>query len=290
MNGAYPNKTIELLYERASCRSFGEEPIPDETLDVVLAAAAHAATGGNLQPYSIIKVLDSEVRQRLMALCGDQPFIGQAPVSLVFCIDFRRLERWAALEKAPFSARRAFRHFWISFQDVVICAQTVCTAANAMGLGAVYVGTVLECLEELRDLLKLPKGVFPVVMVCLGYPRGQLVPKQKLGVDVVVHDEVYREMTDEELLRAYDEKYGGQTFEATPERVDSIARACREVHGDDYAEEFLARVRRDGHLNTAQRVFGLNYPADDMPRRNRCIMSAARNAGLDWFDQGSEEQ
>jgi len=290
VNGAYPNKTIELLYERASCRSLGEEPIPDETLDVVLAAAAHAATGGNLQPYSIIKVLDSEVRQRLMALCGDQPFIGQAPVSLVFCIDFRRLERWAALEKAPFSARRAFRHFWISFQDVVICAQTVCTAANAMGLGAVYVGTVLECLEELRDLLKLPKGVFPVVMVCLGYPRGQLVPKQKLGVDVVVHDEVYREMTDEELLRAYDEKYGGQTFEATPERVDSIARACREVHGDDYAEEFLARVRRDGHLNTAQRVFGLNYPADEMPRRNRCIMSAARNAGLDWFDQGSEEQ
>lgn len=290
VNGAYPNKTIELLYERASCRSFGEEPIPDETLDVVLAAAAHAATGGNLQPYSIIKVLDSEVRQRLMALCGDQPFIGQAPVSLVFCIDFRRLERWAALEKAPFSARRAFRHFWISFQDVVICAQTVCTAANAMGLGAVYVGTVLECLEELRDLLELPKGVFPVVMVCLGYPRGQLVPKQKLGVDVVVHDEVYREMTDEELLRAYDEKYGGQTFEATPERVDSIARACREVHGDDYAEEFLARVRRDGHLNTAQRVFGLNYPADEMPRRNRCIMSAARNAGLDWFDQGSEEQ
>jgi len=116
VNGAYPNKTIELLYERASCRSFGEEPIPDETLDVVLAAAAHAATGGNLQPYSIIKVLDSEVRQRLMALCGDQPFIGQAPVSLVFCIDFRRLERWAALEKAPFSARRAFRHFWISFR------------------------------------------------------------------------------------------------------------------------------------------------------------------------------
>jgi len=173
---------------------------------------------------------------------------------------------------------------------VIICAQTVCTAANAMGLGAVYVGTVLECLEELRDLLKLPTGVFPVVMVCLGYPKGQLAPRRKLGVDVVVHDETYREMTDEELLRAYGEKYGGQTFEATPERVTSIARAWREVHGDDYAEEFLARVKRDGHVNMAQRVFGLNYPADEMPRRNRYIMGAARNAGFDWFDQGSEEQ
>mgnify|MGYP001171169827 FL=1 len=290
VNDTYPNETMKLLCERASCRSFREEAVPDETLDAVLTAATCAATGGNLQPYSVIKVLDVQARQRLMTLCGDQAFIGKAPVSLVFCIDFNRLERWAALEKAPFSARRAFRHFWISFQDVVICAQTVCTAANAMGLGAVYVGTVLECLKELRDLLKLPEGVFPVVMVCLGYPRGQLVPKRKLGVDVVVHDGVYREMTDEELLRAYDEKYGGQTFEATPERVDSIARACREVHGDDYAEEFLARVKQDGHLNMAQRMFGLNYPADEMPRRNRCIMSAARNAGLDWFDQGSEEQ
>ncbi|MGI6130780.1 MAG: nitroreductase family protein [Bacillota bacterium] len=289
MDHAYPNETMRLLCERASCRSFKDEPIPDEVLDAVLTAATCAATGGNLQPYSVIRVLDAQVRQRLMVLCGNQPFIGKAPVNLVFCIDFNRLERWAALEKAPFSARRAFRHFWISFQDVIICAQTVCTAANAMGLGAVYVGPVLECLEELKDLFKLPKGVFPVVMVCLGYPKGQLVPKRKLGVDVVVHDETYHEMTDEELLRAFDEKYGGQTFEATPDRVDSIAQACREVHGGAFAEEFLARVNRDGHLNMAQRVFGLNYPADEIPRRNQYIMGAARNAGFDWFDQESQE-
>ena len=289
MNGAYPNEIMKLLHERASCRSFKEEPVPDETLAAVLTAAAHAATGGNLQPYSVIKVLDPEVRQRLTTLCGDQPFIGKAPVSLVFCIDFHRLERWAASENAPFSARRAFRHFWISFQDVVICAQTICTAADAMGLGAVYVGTVLECLDELKDLLKLPEGVFPVVMVCLVYPKGQLTPRRKFGVDVVVHDEVYHEMTDEELLQAFDAKYGGQTFEATPDRVDSIAQACREVHGEGHAEEFLARVKRDGHLNMAQNVFGLKYPADEMPKRNRRIMGAARNAGFEWFDRESEE-
>ena len=289
MDDAYPNETMKMLHERASCRSFRDEPVPDETLRAVLTAASHAATGGNLQPYSVIRVRDSDVRQRLMALCGDQPFIGKAPVSLVFCIDFHRLERWAASENAPFSARRAFRHFWISFQDVVICAQTVCTAADAMGLGAVYVGTVLECLDELKDLLKLPEGVFPVVMVCLGYPKGQLTPRRKFDVDVVVHNEVYHEMTDEELLQAFDAKYGGQTFEATPDRVDSIAQACREVHGEGHAEEFLARVKRDGHLNMAQNVFGLKYPADEMPKRNRRIMGAARNAGFEWFDRESEK-
>lgn len=143
MDGAYPNETMKMLHERASCRSFRDEPVPDETLRAVLTAASHAATGGNLQP-SVIRVRDSDVRQRLMALCGDQPFIGKAPVSLVFCIDFHRLERWAAWEGSPFSARRAFRHFWISFQDVVICAQTICTAADAMGLGAIYMRTLHE--------------------------------------------------------------------------------------------------------------------------------------------------
>ncbi len=47
MNGAYPNEIMKLLHERASCRSFKEEPVPDETLAAVLTAAAHAATGGN---------------------------------------------------------------------------------------------------------------------------------------------------------------------------------------------------------------------------------------------------
>ena len=61
-------------------------------------------------------------------------------------------------------------------------------------------------------------------------------------------------------------------------------------HGEGYAEEFLARVKRDGHLNMAQNVFGLKYPADEMPRRIWYIMGAARNAGLEWFDQESEEQ
>ena len=54
----FPNKTIELLLNRSSCRSFENKPIPDDILEYVLKAGVHAATGGNLQPYSIIKIKD----------------------------------------------------------------------------------------------------------------------------------------------------------------------------------------------------------------------------------------
>ena len=134
MDHAYPNETMRLLCERASCRSFKDEPIPDEVLDAVLTAATCAATGGNLQRISVIRVLDAQVRQRLMVLCGNQPFIGKARQPGVL-YRFQPPGAVAALKKAPFSARRAFRHFWISFQDVIICAQTVCTAAMRWGSG-----------------------------------------------------------------------------------------------------------------------------------------------------------
>lgn len=117
------------------------------------------------------------------------------------------------------------------------------------GLGRSTCALYMKCLDEL-GLAELP-GV-SVVMVCLGYPKGQLTPRRKFGVDVVVHDEGLHEMTDEELLQAFDAKYRRPDVEATPDRVDSIAQACREVHGEGHAEEFLARVKRDGHLNMAQ--------------------------------------
>jgi len=126
------NETIRLLHERSSCRSFENRPIPADVLETVLAAGVHAPTGGNLQPYSIIKTEDPTVKERLTKLCGDQPFIATAPVDLLFCIDYHRLGRWAQLSTAPYTATSSFRHFWIAFQDTIIAAQNICTAADAV--------------------------------------------------------------------------------------------------------------------------------------------------------------
>ena len=59
----YPNQTLQLLYERASCRSFTEEKIPPDILQQLLEAGIHSATGGNLQPYSIIKIEEQDLEK-----------------------------------------------------------------------------------------------------------------------------------------------------------------------------------------------------------------------------------
>jgi len=282
LSGRYPNQTMKLLIERASCRSFSDKKIAPDILQHILEAGIHAPTGGNLQPYSIIRIEDNKTKQKLAEWCT-QDFIAQAAVDMLFCIDWHRLERWAQLEIAPFSAMSSFSHFWISFQDTVICAQNICTAADSLGLGSVYVGTILLFLREIRDLFELPRGVIPIVLLCLGYPKGKRQPRKKLGIDIIVHAEKYYEISDQELKSAFDRKYPNVRIEITKERLEEISKVCRTVHGEEFAKQCITRIKENGYINHVQRYFGLHYRADIMSQENDELLAAVEELGFRWF-------
>jgi len=287
VGGDHPNETMRLLFERGSCRDYSDRKVPEEVLKMVLEAGTHAPTGGNLQPYSVIKIQSDENRKWFVEL-GAQKFISEAPVLLLFCIDQRRLKRWAGLEVAPFTATSAFRHFWISFQDTIMFAQNICTAADAMGLGSCYIGTVLEIFPELRERFNLPDGVFPVVLMTLGYPAKEIIPRRKLGVDVVVHNEAYKDLGDEELLEAYNEKYTGRDsrkVEITEERLETIRGVCLKVQDEEFAERCVEKVKENGYFSAVQRYFGLHYRADIMPAGNQEYLETMEAAGFHWFKE-----
>ncbi len=282
MKNTTTDPTISLLMERASCRAFRTKRIPPRVMRAILDCGAHAATGGNLQPYSVIVIERAAVNKKLAAMCR-QPFIGQAPANLLFCIDAHRLERWAKLMNAPYTARSAFRHFWISFQDTIIAAQNICTAADALGLGSCYIGTIVEFLPALKRMFNLPTGVLPVVLLTIGYPAKRQQPRRKLGPGVVAHHERYHELSDAALLKAFEGKHPGFKLEATPQRLRQFAKVCATVGGKAFAAKCLARVTRQGHLNMAQLYFGLHYQADSMPDRNIKFMRQIERYGFGWF-------
>lgn len=282
------NSTMDLLHARATCRDFSDRPVADEILEAILEAGVRAPSGGNLQPYSIIVVRDKSTAQRLCVINEDQRFIADAPVNLLFCIDWHRSRRWASLYDAPFSADRSFRHFWISMQDTIIAAQNICIAAESAGLRSCYVGTVIESVPELRAMFRMPAGVFPVVLLSVGYPDAQLRRRLKFPQSVMVHHEAYQEPSDEQLLAAVDAKYQGKTFTANEERISGLAEVCRSVGGDELAQKCVDRVRADGVMNMAQYYFGAHYRADEMPEGNAAFVELLRAAGLDVFGEVGE--
>lgn len=286
----YSNETMKLLFERSSCRDFSPQKIPQNILKKILAAGTHAPSGGNLQPYSIIKIENEKMKERLAEL-GEQGFIKEAPVLLLFCIDWHRIRRWANIGVAPFSGTSSFRHFWISFQDTIICAQNIGTAADSMGLGSVYIGTVIEFFSELRKMFRLPKEVFPVVLLCLGYPKKRPSPRNKLGVDVIVHEERYQELSVQDLMDAFKKKYDWK-IEITEKRLQTIFEVCSKAHGDEFAHRCIKKIKESGYINQVQWYFGLHYRAHselEHRRDNEEYLRIMKEFGFNWFEKSDSE-
>ena len=246
------NPTLELLLQRASCRSF------------------------------INKKIENKQTQIRIAQWCEQQFVQTAPIHLLFCIDWHRLKRWAELENAPFSAYESFRHFWISFQDTIICCQNMCTAADSLGLGSVYIGTVLEFFHQIKEVCQLPSGVMPVVLLCLGYPKHRPVPRKKLSASQLLHNEIYRNNPDMELKGAFSEKYSDARIEITEDRLRTFQTVCENLYGKEGAENRVAHVKSQGYFNSAQRYFGLHYRADTMAQNNHTFLNTLYEFGFTW--------
>jgi FMN reductase [NAD(P)H] len=259
-------------------------PIPEGLLNEVIDAGLHAATGGNLQPYSIIKITREETKRRLVDECGMQVIVKNAPVDLLFCIDLRRIRRWAEVCNAPFTALNSYRHFWIALQDTIICAQNICTAADSVGLGSVYIGTVESCFNELRTIFDIPEGVFPVVLLCMGYPAQYPAPASKLGVEAVVHDEKYRDLPIDTLNKLQDIKYNSRRFPLSDSNLSQIREVAADIGGKEYADEMIMKIKEQGYINMAQRYFGLHYTANTMCTGNKEFLETLLSYGFTWVE------
>ncbi len=280
----YPNETLRLLNERASLRNFADRDIEPEVIDLLMQTACNAPSGGNNQPVSIIKIRDEATRVKLGEMCW-QPFIGKAPLNLLFCMDLHRNEMLADFGEVPYTAGHAFRHFWISFQDTLIAAQNVCTAADAMGLGSCYIGTIMERFDECVEMFELPKLVVPVVLVVIGYPASKPPIRKKFTPQVMVHDGKYHDYNPAELYAQYTERENDRHIELNENNIKLFHDVCQAVKGKEYADELTERVKQRGWISPIQRLFGLHYHAATMPLGNPKFIAFLKKQGIDWFDE-----
>src|SRR5258705_6292298 len=84
---------------RRTHRRYSDQPVPEPLVRLLLAAAFSASSKSDFQQASVIWVQDRARRDRLAALIPDMPWIGTAPVFLVFLRDARRLEQLGEMRR-----------------------------------------------------------------------------------------------------------------------------------------------------------------------------------------------
>ena len=144
---------------RKSIRKFSDQPVTDEQIDTLLRAMIAAPSAGNMQPWRIFVVRDPEIKRHLAFGARNQHFIARAPVVFVIC-------RVPAESGAGYGSRGQNLY---SIQDTAAMTQNLLVGAHALGLGGCWVGAFYE--DRIAKAVNCQKGVIPVAVVPIGYPR-----------------------------------------------------------------------------------------------------------------------
>lgn len=211
------NETIKTIMTRRSVRAYAEREIEAPCKQAIIDAARRAPTAGNLQMYSMIVVEDQKIKNLLSKSCDNQPFIAKAPLLIIYLADFNKLfQLYEASGSHEFMTKKGknlrypgLGEFILSVNDALIAAQTSVIAAESLGIGSCYIGDIMEQHDFHKDLLGLPDLVFPVTMLCYGYPKVPKTEGQKqlprFGEEFVVFTDKYKRFSDEEILHMTDE-------------------------------------------------------------------------------------
>ena len=230
---------IQSLYDRKSVRAYTEQEIPEEAVRQIVTAAAQAPTAGNQQLYTILRITDPEKKHRLSISCDNQPFIERAKLILVFCADC--LKWYRAFQAAGCEPRKPDAgDLLLAVSDANIAAQNAVTAASALGIGSCYIGDIMENAEIQREILNLPRYVFPAAMVVFGYPTEQQQIREKphrFDLRYIVHENSYHELNDDEVKDMFAERTSSRSFE------EWMKAFCSRKYNSDFAREMSRSVR-----------------------------------------------
>jgi len=77
-------------------------------------------------------------------------------------------------------------------------------AAESLGLGMCYIGSIRNNTARVIELLELPRLVFPDVGMTIGWPAAQPTVRPRLPVSAVLHWEKYDPQPKDEEMLEYD--------------------------------------------------------------------------------------
>lgn len=279
----------DLIARRSTCRAFRPDPIAPEILERVLEAGCRCPSAGGFQTLSIIKVTAPETRKTLAQLCRGQSFIAVAPVSLVLCVDYHRMEQVLRREPAPFQETDHFENFLMAMENVAICAQTMVLAAEAEGLGSCYIGNVIPVMDRVSALLELPERVLPVLMLTLGWPKSERKQPPKYPASLLVHEERYTDRTDEAVYAAYRKQNRWQKIPPGRDKAERCAALAARLHGPAYGERVRADIASKGWLGTYQYWLGCYYTYDQPGTlTNSGFRDYLKQQGFLWLEEEKE--
>jgi len=165
------------IAERRDMRHFRPDPVDPAVLNRLLQAAHKAPSVGYMQPWRFVRVVDRELRERLVELVeaerlktadalGERrdEFMRLKVEGIRDCSEVLVAALCDGRERHVFGRRTLPE---MDLASVACAIQNVWLAARAEGLGMGWVS--LFDPDDVAGLLAVPEGARPVAILCLGH-------------------------------------------------------------------------------------------------------------------------
>lgn len=168
---------IQNIMQRISVRKYSEQEISEADLHTILEAGMAGPSCVNSRDWSFVVVRDREMLNKMADANGRpaEPLRG-ANLGILVCGDLER-----AFKGAP--------DYWVV--DGSIAAQNMILAANALGIGSVWLGTwpQMNRVKAQAELLGLPETQVPHSIIAFGYPKEESTKEKRIWEENRVHYE-----------------------------------------------------------------------------------------------------
>lgn len=164
---------LDAIYQRRSIREFTELSVDQNLLREIIRAGTWAPSGLNNQPWRFVSVTDQEIIIKLSKQTKYSHIIEASPALISLFLDQREMYN----EEKDHQAAGA-------------CLQNMLLAAEALNLGAVWLGEILNRKEEVNRILGLDHNYDLMAVVALGYPAHHRQKSHRKDLNEVIIKEL----------------------------------------------------------------------------------------------------
>lgn len=192
------NPTIDAMLNRRSVRKYTDQKPTDEVIEMVVRAGQQAPFASQLCSVLLTR--------------NKAPF--GAPLWFTICMDMHRMELIMA-KRGWKTVANNLSMLIFGIQDAALMAENMVMAAESLGMGSCFLGNAFYRVKQIQRRYKLPRRVFPLVELVMGYPAEQFPARPRYPMEFTLFEDRYPELTDEMIdraMRVMDEGYLAQDY------------------------------------------------------------------------------
>lgn len=247
------NYVYDLMKKHHSVRKFKDEPLSDENVKRIVEAGQSASSSSYLQTYSIIGINDPLVKSDLKEVSG-QPYVVDNGYLFVFVMDYYRHSLIEEDKKSDMNTSiGSAEGLLVGTIDAALVAENMAVAAEDMGYGIVYLGSLRNDVHRVKEILNLPEHTFPLFGMAVGVPADDEdgAPKPRLPFEHIFHENKYNsdEKEQRKALENYDKTVSDYYNQRTNgERSETWSEQIARALGSKQRLDMYDELNKSGFL------------------------------------------